>query len=369
MMHTFFITLLFIILCQCHPSQALAQQNFPKGWPWHGVVLSSGSPPALEIAALRTELGINSVALQIKPRFRAYREKVSPLVAVEREFAWANKMLDACKAAHVTAVLVCYDFPIDPELGFDQQSPLFWEDPRQIENMLHFTGRMAFHFKKRGEELAAYQILSEPALLRNGVFELPKAWPDILDQIIQTIRRQDPDRWITVSLTLGGGPEYMGLHPLSHPKIIYDAHMYTPHAFTHQGIPAYPERYAYPGRIGLRIWNRETVAEYLKPLADFAKTYAVPVWIGEFSAMRWAQGAETYLKDVVDQFRRSGFGWCYFSVCEFHGWNPNYNDQFAEINDEKTWSAQYVGRNSPRWRTLHEIFRKPPTAPSPDKTP
>ena len=347
-----------LVLCLAFALPAPARTEYPEGWPWHGAAILSGSLTAQDVMALPGIIDLNFVAIQIMPRLRASREHIAPEEALEKEFAWATEMLDACRQAHLRALLVWYNIPIDPNLGFDQQKPQFWDDPAQVAEMVRLGGVLAQRFKNRGSELAGYQIQSEPVVYVAGRPRLPEVWPDALDRIIRAIRAQDPDRWIAASLTMGGSPDYAGCKPLPYPRIIYNAHMYWPHAYTYQGMFEYKARPSYPGWTGLTYLDRKALARTLTPLALFSSTYGVPVWIGEFSAVRWAEGAEQYLRDTVSLFNDFGFSWSYFSLGAFHCWNPDYNTQYSEVSDRATWTSQYVGQNSPRWSTLRELFTK-----------
>ena len=128
--------------------------------------------------------------------------------------------------------------------------------------------------------------------------------------------------------------------------------MYTPHTFTHQGVHDFPLGPEYPDP----TWHSLTLRNVLAPVRLFQREHNVPVWIGEFSAIRWAEGAETYLRDVSEIFKEYGWGWEYFSYNGYHGWNPGYSPEFA---DEKSlWESQYVGLLSRRWTTINRMFGK-----------
>ena len=106
-----------------------------------------------------------------------------------------------------------------------------------------------------------------------------------------------------------------------------------------------------------KVWNAEVLKEVMGPLRVFQKKHQVPVVIGEFSAVRWAEGGEQYIKDLVAIFNDYGWGWLYFSGSGWHGWNPDYNHHFpGKDNGENRWQEDFVGEQSLRWQTLREIF-------------
>ena len=83
--------------------------------------------------------------------------------------------------------------------------------------------------------------------------------------------------------------------------------------------------------------------------------HPAPVYIGSFSAVRWAKGGEEYISDAVSIFNEVNWGWAYFSATGWHGWNPDYDNIFS--NDESyKWKEHRVGQDSARWETLRKIF-------------
>ncbi|MDX1763451.1 MAG: cellulase family glycosylhydrolase, partial [bacterium] len=323
-----------------------------------------------DIQLVQRELGVNCIALQLKPRLRASRFKLGKDESWRQELEWAYIMLDECKRLGITAIIVIYQFPIDPKLGVRQHDEKFWDDPAQLDEVIRLSGVMSKNFKARGQELGGYQVLSEPVVWREGKPFRPEVWPDTLNRIIEAIRTHDPERWIAVSPGPGGGARgYRTFKPLPHKRIIYNAHMYMPHRFTHQGVKENPLGAKYPGRIGLRYWDKSSLEDVLEPLRTFQEIYDVPVWIGEFSAARWAPGGEQYLEDVSGIFNQNGWGWSYYMYNGSPVWNPHYSAEYASEQNRKLWKKQYVGLASSRWKTLRKIFQVPPRRPVCDTCP
>lgn len=111
----------------------------------------------------------------------------------------------------------------------------------------------------------------------------------------------------------------------------------------------------YPGIIGLKQWDKDALREVLEPIRAFQRQHPAPVYIGEFSAVRWAKGGERYITDLASIFREYGWGLSYFSATGWHGWNPDYNSKYSD-NNPKNWKQDYLGDDSERWRTLDVIF-------------
>lgn len=341
--------------------------ELPANWPWRGVAVAHDGSNPPDVKMLVESLGINSISLQLKPRLRSLRERIPPREALQREFRWAAGMLDACRDLGIVGLLVFYEFPIDPSFGYNQKASRFWNNATQVDAMVSLAGELAAFFKDRGSELAGYQIQSEPSVKDDDKPRLPANWAQTNERVLRAIRAQDPGRWFITSLTLGANPsDYGEAVPLRHGRVVYNAHMYLPHQFTHQGLEGHPLGLLYPGRIGLKKWDKDALQDTLRPLAAFSGKYGVPVWIGEFSAARWAIGAEQYLDDIVDVFNANTWGWCYYSYGGVgHAWNPDYDTHYAIAKEHSTWKDQFQGKLSARWNTLFKLFGKTPVPAQP----
>ena len=102
--------------------------------------------------------------------------------------------------------------------------------------------------------------------------------------------------------------------------------MYIPHEFTHQNVHNAATPKVYPGEIGGRKWDKAELEKALQPAIDFQKKYNVHVYIGEFSAIRWApdDSAYRYLRDVIDIFESHDWDWSYHAFREWDGWSVEH---------------------------------------------
>ncbi len=345
--------LIGIFITSCSTAFAI---DSPANWPWRGIVITSASSANVNDIGYFAGININSVELQLDVRQVAQRLHLPPAEAWKKNLAWADQILDECKKYEITGVVSIFQIPIDPASGITQESPEFWDNPTRMKEAVDIVAKLADHFRSRGSELGAYSILSEPVVRRNGKPELPTAWTELLKTIVKTIRQRDRKHYILVSPCIGALPgAYVGVKPIDDPYIIYDAHMYVPHPYTHQGIYEYPLGVTYPGRVGGTYWGKKALEEYMSPLLEFQKKYNVPVFIGEFSAARWAPGSEQYLKDLIDIFDSHGWGWAYFQYKSYPAWDPDYDSQFS-INQD--FEKHYVGRNTARWKLLRDVYSK-----------
>ena len=199
--------------------------------------------------------------------------------------------------------------------------------------------------------------MSEPVIVEHGKSRQPGQWPALLKKIVSIIRQHDASRWLVVSPGSWGGPKgYKSFQRIESPRIIYGAHMYAPHRFTHQGIRNITIGEKHPGRIGFKHWNKESLKNALAPLHEFQRKWGAPVIIGEFGAVRWAEGGEQYIQDLAAIFNDLDWSWLYFSGTGWHGWNPNYNQEPPSKGRLGSHKESFVGTTSTRWETLRKIF-------------
>lgn len=262
-------------------------------------------------------------------------------------------MLDICREQGIVAVISIHQFPVNPALPIKQTSPEFWKSDVYRAAVIDYVDGMAKEFSTRGDELIAFEVLSEPYVEVNKKPLLPKEWPDLMIKIVSAIRSHS-NKWIVITPGPGGLPRgYTDFFPLNDSHIVYGAHMYEPHLYTLQGIgESRPAGLAYPGRIGLTYWDKSAIEKSFKPLRDFQKKYQVPVWIGEFSATRWAIGGEQYLSDVISLSKSYSWGWAYFNIGGFHGWDPDYDANYPSEGEQ----PKKIGYSSTRWKLLQRVL-------------
>lgn len=163
--------------------------------------------------------------------------------------------------------------------------------------------------------LQAYDLINEP--VGNGT---PAQWHALTLRIVRALRQQDPDTPVMVEPSPWGLPgSFRSLLPLDLPGLVYSFHLYAPHAFTHQGLPGYPEPHAYPGQ----GWDRQRLSQAMDEARRFAARQQRPMFIGEFSCVRWAPAGSCprYLADAVALFEAERWGWAYHCWRCYTGWD------------------------------------------------
>jgi len=211
---------------------------------------------------------------------------------------------------------------------------------------------------KDARPIWGFDLANEP--VEEFVEEGCDDWHGLAERTARAIREIDPQRTIIVEAPPWGSPESLAdFTPLAVPNVVYSAHMYVPHRFTHQGVHDRDQPpVMYPGEIDGRVWDKAALRTALQPVADFQRAYNVHIYMGEFSAIRWAPGgsAGRYLRDVIEIFEEHGWDWSYHAFREWSGWSvehgPDRNDTqpTAEPTDRQLLLREWFGRNDkPAW--------------------
>jgi hypothetical protein len=133
----------------------------------------------------------------------------------------------------------------------------------------------------------AYDLANEP--VESAAGEELADWQELAERAARAIRSIDSARTIVVEPPEWGNPQGLReLRPLDVPNVVYSVHMYMPHAFTHQGVDRTGQTYRYPGEIEGKRWDKAQLEGALAPAIEFQRKYNVHIYIGEFSAIRWA---------------------------------------------------------------------------------
>ncbi|NLF68959.1 MAG: glycoside hydrolase family 5 protein [Candidatus Anammoximicrobium sp.] len=179
-------------------------------------------------------------------------------------------------------------------------------------------------------------------------------WHALAERTARAIREIDPQRTIILEAPPWGGPDSLAdFTPIAVPNVVYSAHMYVPGQFTHQGVHQRDQPpVTYPGEIGGKSWDKAALQAALQPVIDFQKNYNVHIYIGEFSAIRWAPGdsACRYLRDVIEICEEHGWDWSYHAFREWSGWSVEHG---PDRND-----TQPAAQPTDRQRLLREWFAK-----------
>ncbi len=195
-------------------------------------------------------------------------------------------------------------------------------DRRVQDKFVDVWRRLATRY--RGDKaIWGYDLANEP--VEEFVEEGCDDWHDLAERAARAIRAIDPTRAIIVEAPPWGGPSSLAdFTPLAVSNVVYSVHMYEPIAFTHQGVFRNTARtFRYPGEIDGKYWDKHALEETLRPVIEFQRAWNVHIYVGEFSAIRWAPGdsACRYLADVIEICEEHGWDWSYHAFREWQGWS------------------------------------------------
>jgi len=191
---------------------------------------------------------------------------------------------------------------------------------------------------KGSNSVAAYDLLNEP-IVNSGTDH----WISVATNLIKTIRAIDPGKVIVFEPQPGAQPSaFETLAPLPFTNIVYSFHTYSPYQITYQGIPGNgfytQETYPSPATADIGAVNSSNLADanngivsdmYLAPVVAFQQKYNAPIYVGEFSCVRWAPIAPTnglptannYIGDAIALFESHGWAWNYHAWRQYYGWD------------------------------------------------
>lgn len=206
------------------------------------------------------------------------------------------------------------------------------------------------HRYRGNKTIWGYDLLNEPAegMVRMGLMN----WHELAKHAAKNIRAIDQQHAIVVEPIWATPTALKDLKPLPIPGVVYSVHMYEPLHFTHQGFGGRPSGVFYPGKIDNQFWDKQQLQRVLQSVVDYQRQYGVRIYVGEFSAIRWApkDSAYNYLHDLIEIFEQNGWDWAYHAFREWNGWSvehtSNQQDQKPSMtmtNRErllKTWYAK-----------------------------
>lgn len=241
---------------------------------------------------------------------------------LEKEFRRLDALLPVCEEL---GMLIVIDLHTPPG-GRDKDSnmPLFQRGELQDE-FVRAWEEIATRYKGN-KAVWGYDLLNEACegIVAEGVMN----WHELAIETAKRIRRIDPDRAIIIEPAPWGSPDSLDwFEPLEGvDNVVYSVHMYLPHSFTHQNVHNNVEPITYPGEIDGKYWDKEQLRKALAPVFRFQNDNDVHIYIGEFSAIRWAPGdsARDYLRDCIEIFEENDWDWAYHAFREWDGWSVEH---------------------------------------------
>ena len=286
--------------------------------------------------------------------------KEPPYEFNEKAFAKLDQILDWCNHYDVKVIIDPHTTPGTERNTTTLPDDELWHDFKYHDLLNSLWDRIARQYQNRNDVIVGYNLLNEPAARLLPFPDGSADYNTLIRRLVETVRKQDKTTPIIIEPPVGRtvlglrvnrmqGLTY--LEPLLYPNIIYSPHMYEPGSFTHQGVKDFKIGIKYPGRIGLRYWDKEALRKTLAPVVEWQRLHQVPIYIGEFSASRYSgESGEHYLRDLIDLFEEYGWSWTY------HAWReaPVWDTEIAGTEkDDRAKSA-----NAPRLQLLRDAFAR-----------
>ena len=249
-----------------------------------------------------------------------------------------DQMLPYFKKA---GILVLIDLHSPPGGNDSSRVNRVFTDPESQKHFLDSWNTIAVRYK--GESgVWGYDLLNEPGApaIANDMLD----WHDLAEKTARNIRSVDATHAIIVEPDPYGSPKsFRMFKPIDVPGVVYSVHMYDPAPFIFQGVMSQdPIGPVYPGEIGGKLWNKEHLTDEFQPVVDFAKANNVDIYVGEFSAIRWAKGADQWLSDVVDIMESNHWDWSYHAYREWSGWSLEASDDPSVRAKSETPTARQL---------------------------
>ncbi|QYR23759.1 cellulase family glycosylhydrolase [Paenibacillus sp. sptzw28] len=302
--------------------------------------------------------GANVFRLQLTPVTEAARGGVSISVGWQRQLGKMEAALQEAVRQGMYVVIDLHEPPL-PDPGLKTNSEAFWNNEANLQVLIDSWKEIAQRFEPYRDNIWGYDLLNEPY----NPQELPEGavkWPVWAQKIVDAIRVYDTQTSIIYEASPGALPkgflenQKWQKQPtftlIKDPKVIYSFHMYGPHNYTHQGLSTFnkapvttdwPDKTVYSGSAENKNW----LIKELQPVIDFQNKYHVPIYVGEFSTIRWAPGAAEYIRDLVEIFEQHGWSWSYHAYKEWHGWDVEYNDVMtSDANRESAKATEPTDR-------------------------
>ncbi|HSI10172.1 MAG TPA: cellulase family glycosylhydrolase [Rariglobus sp.] len=215
----------------------------------------------------------------------------------------------------------------------------FWSTAASQAHFLKTWRRIAERYKGEHDVIWGFDLLNEPD--DRTVTEAGDDWQTLADKAARAVREVDPRRTLIVEPAMWGSADgFIGFEPFELPNVVYSFHMYTPFHYTHQGVDGPAPAVTYPGEVDGSRWDKAALEKSMEAAIAFAKKHRVQMYVGEFSTIRWAPGAEAYLGDAIEIYEKYGWDWSYHAYREWHGWNLELGPDRDNLTPDKTPNAR-----------------------------
>lgn len=203
---------------------------------------------------------------------------------------------------------------------------MFW-NREYLKEFIDSWKYIANRFKGRTDVIYGYDLVNEPFQRQRVPFD----YYYCQEQAAMAVRAIDPETPIVFESDGNcSAPRFSILKPLKLKNIIYQVHMYNPMEMTHQQVfDRNQPRSRWPD--AAKGWNRDYLEKCFAEVAAFEKRHGAKIFVGEFSAIGWAKGAENWIEDCAAVVNSHGWDWTYHAFREWSGWSVEH--EAMDIHD------------------------------------
>ena len=258
---------------------------------------------------------------------------------LERVLNHVDSLLPVCRQAGLKVLL---DLHTPPGGRNPASECRIFHEKRFQASFLNWWEKIARRYRDN-PLVWGYDLVNEP--VEGTVGEGLLDWQELAAETARRVRAVDPLHAIVVEpAPWGGAAALANLDPIPVSNVVYSVHMYEPFHFTHQGIYGNPAGVSYPGPVKGKNWDKARLRQALQPAVEFQKTYGVQIYVGEFSAIRWApdDSACRYLKDVIDILEENGWDWAYHAFREWSGWSVEHGSDPKDNTRSQTPTSRQL---------------------------
>lgn len=311
-----------------------------------GVMLPGSAPVEDDFITLK-EWGVNLVRYQMIRNWNKNRDNRD----IGEFNLWLDGKLDILEKTVIPLARkygqkVVVDLHVPPGGRLEGGDMAMFHEKEYAEAFVACWKRIAARFRGNSDIIYGYDLINEPHQIEPGGC----GYWEVQKLAALAVREIDPETTIIIESNGWDGPptfSYLGVLDID--NVIYQVHMYLPIEYTHQKVSnPNMEARAYPdAKKGLDIGQ---LRNYLKPVREFEKRHKAKIYVGEFSAICWAEGADRYIADCITIFNEYGWDWTYHAFREWPGWSVEHE---GEPSREFRPSA-----DNPRKRALLEGFKQ-----------
>ena len=229
-------------------------------------------------------------------------------------------------------------------------------DKMYLDAFVDLWRMVARHYKDE-PIVVGYDLYNEPVQINKVKYD----YLYCQYEAAKAIREIDSEKPIIIAANQwSSAAAFSYLKPLPLKNLIYQGHMYEPGSFTHQGVGGDNMKRildgslklkGYPGTFDNYFYDKEALRKVLQPIRDFQLKYGARIYMGEFSAIRFAPGAAQYIQDVIEIFEEYGWDWSYHAFREWYNWsvehdeNPHNNKPAEQDTERKKILLKYFSKN------------------------